>query len=245
MTSGGKTLSGRHVVIVGGGSGMGRATATLAASHGAKVTIASRSKEKLETVAAEIDGNVSAKPVDMTDESALRAWAESLGTVDHLVISASSAAHGKYEDLPTDDLRGMIEAKFVGPYVTAREVLPLIREKGSITLFSGVLSRRSSAGAVGLGAVNAAVEALTRGLALELAGRVRVNCISPGMVDSDVYSKMSEDARSAMYARVGGALPVGRVGIVEEIAQAVLLTMTNDFMTGTTLDIDGGHMVKA
>lgn len=235
-------LSGKHVVIVGGGSGMGRATAELAVSLGARVTIASRNADKLAVAAAGIGADVA--PVDMTDEARVKTWAAGLGPVDHLVISASSAAHGAFADLPTADLRAMFEAKFTGPYVTAREVLPYLAESGSITLFSGVLSRRPSAGATGLGAVNAAVEALARGLAVELAGQARVNCISPGMVATEAYAAIPEADREGMYAQVGAGLPVGRVGASEEIAQAVIMAMANGFLTGAVLDVDGGHLVK-
>ncbi|WP_170336193.1 SDR family oxidoreductase [Ruegeria arenilitoris] len=238
-------LAGKHVVVVGGGSGMGKATAQMAVGMGAQVTIASRNVAKLSAVASEIGGNVTTSPVDMTDEPGIRVWATSLGTVDHLVISASSAAHGAFADLPTTDLRAMFDAKFTGPYVTAREVLPYLAEGASITLFSGVLSRRPSAGATGLGAVNAAVEALAKGLAQELAGRARVNCISPGMVATKAYADMSEADRAGMYAQVGKALPVGRVGKAEEIAQTAVMAMTNGFLTGAILDVDGGHMVRA
>lgn len=238
-------LNGKHIVIVGGGSGMGRATAALAASLGARVTLASRDEAKLKRVAESIGHEVAIAPVDMTDETQVKAWAATLGPVDHLVISASSAAHGAFADLPTADLRAMFDAKFTGPYVTAREVLPYLNDGASITLFSGVLSRRPSVGATGLGAVNAAVEALARGLALELAGKARVNCISPGMVATEAYAGMPPADRDGMYAQVGGALPVGRVGAADEIAQAVIMAMHNGFLTGAVLDVDGGHLIKA
>ncbi|MBO9406840.1 SDR family oxidoreductase [Shimia sp. R9_1] len=241
----GSDLKDKHVVIVGGGSGMGKATAELAAYFGARVTIASRDADKLTKVAAAIEGEVVVAPVDTTDEAAVKAWAAGLGAVDHLVISASSAAHGAYADLPTGELRAMFEAKFIGPYVTAREVLLHLNPSASITLFSGVLSRRPSAGATGLAAVNAAVETLTKGLAQELAGQARVNCISPGMVATATYAAMPEAARTEMYAQVGDALPVGRVGEAAEIAQAVIFAMTNPFLTGSVIDVDGGHLVRA
>lgn len=246
MSSGHNTaLAGKHVVIVGGSSGMGKATAKQALTMGATVTIASRSTEKLNAATAELGAAVKVSPLDMTDESGVKAWAENLGQVDHLVISASSAAHGAFADLPTGDLRAMLEAKFTGPYVTAREVLPFLKDDASITFFSGVLSRRPSVGATGLGAVNAAVEALAKGLAQELAGKVRVNCISPGMVATEAYAAMPQEAREGMYAQVGGGLPVGRVGTAGEIAQAAIMAMTNGFLTGAVLDVDGGHLIKA
>ncbi|MDP5218019.1 SDR family oxidoreductase [Ruegeria sp. 2205SS24-7] len=237
-------LKGKHLVIVGGSSGMGKATAKMAAALGAKVTIASRNPAKLQAAADEIGGGVKAAPVDTTQEADVKSWVGGLGPVDHLVITASSAAHGAFMDLPTDDLRDMVEAKFLGPYVAAREVLPVLSNGGSITLFSGVLSRRPSAGATGLGAVNAAVEALAKGLALELSGRARVNCISPGMVATEAYAAMPDAAREDMYAQVGGRLPVGRVGEAQDVAQAVIMAMTNEFLTGTVLDVDGGHLVR-
>ena len=238
------TLEGKHVVIVGGSSGMGKATAKMAVALGATVTIASRNAGRLKAAAIEIGGEVKATPLDMTDEVGVKAWAAGLGKVDHLVISASSVAHGAYVDLPTQDLREMIEAKFIGPYITARETLPYLTEGGSICFFSGVLSRRPSSGTTGLAAVNAAIETLAKGLAQELAGKVRVNCISPGMVDTDAYAGMPKEARSAMFEQVSDTLPVGRVGDASEIAKAVILAMTNGFMTGTVLDVDGGHLVR-
>jgi NAD(P)-dependent dehydrogenase (short-subunit alcohol dehydrogenase family) len=238
-------LAGKHIVVVGGSSGIGKATAKMAVNLGANITIASRNADKLNAAAAEIGGAVQIAPLDMTDEGGVKAWAKGLGRVDHLVISASSAAHGAFSELPTGDLRGMFEAKFTGPYVTAREVLPSLTEGGSIAFFSGVLSRRPSAGATGLGAVNASVEALTKGLALELAGRARVNCISPGMVATEAYEGMPQEARDAMYAEVASRLPVGHIGQAEDIAQAVIMAMTNRYLTGAVLDVDGGHLVRA
>lgn len=237
-------LKGKHIVIVGGSSGMGKATANMAVALGAKVTIASRNPAKLQAAADEIGGGVKVAPVDTTEEAGVTSWVGGLGPVDHLVITASSAAHGAFADLPTDDLRAMVEAKFIGPYVAAREVVPVLAKGGSITLFSGVLSRRPSAGATGLGAVNAAVEALAKGLALELSGRARVNCISPGMVATEAYAAMPDEMREEMYAQVGGRLPVGRVGEAQDVAQAVIMVMTNEFLTGAVLDVDGGHLVR-
>lgn len=238
-----QNIKGKHIVIVGGSSGMGKASAHLLAKLGAKVTIASRNIAKLEAAVQGTDIELSV--LDTTNEENVKKWAKSLGQVDHLVISASSVAHGTFSDFATDDLRSMFEAKFVGPYVTAREVLPFLDPNASITFFSGVLSRRSSVGATALGAVNAAVEAITKGLALELSGRARVNCISPGMVDTEAYAQMPKADRLEMLNRVGQSLPVGRVGHANEIALAVASVISNDFITGTVIDVDGGHLVRS
>ncbi|MEO0360950.1 MAG: SDR family oxidoreductase [Pseudomonadota bacterium] len=234
-------LKEKHVVVVGGGSGIGRAVATAAREAGARVTISSRDRAKLDRAAAEIGAAVA--PVDMTDADAVAAWAEGLGPIDHLIVSASSAARGPFAELDISAVKAMFDAKFFGPYAVAKAALPKMREGGSITFFSGVLSRRPGTGASGLAAVNAAVEGLSRALAKELGPKLRVNTISPGLTRSDAYAAMPEDARAKMYADVGAALPVGRVGEVEDVAAATLALATNGFVTGVVFDVDGGHMV--
>ncbi|MEM8752504.1 MAG: SDR family oxidoreductase, partial [Pseudomonadota bacterium] len=172
-------LKEKHVVVVGGGSGIGRAIAKAAREAGAHVTISSRGRAKLDAAAAEIGAAVA--PVDMTDDASVAAWAEGLGPVDHLVVSASSVARGAFADLDVAAARAMFDAKFFGPYAVAKAALLKMREGGSITFFSGALSRRPGAGASGLAAVNAAVEGLSRALAKELGPKLRVNTISPGL----------------------------------------------------------------
>jgi NAD(P)-dependent dehydrogenase (short-subunit alcohol dehydrogenase family) len=237
-------LDGKNILVVGGASGIGRATADLAAQLGASVILASRTEAKLAKAAEEIGRAATYSVMDMTDEMSVRSWAKALPDIDYLVISASSAVHGPFATSETAPLRGMFDAKFFGPYVTVREVLPKLRDGGAVALFSGVLSRRPGENCAGLGAVNGAVEALTRGLALELGPRLRVNCISPGMVRTEAYASVPDAAREAMYASTGASLPVGRVGEPEEIAGAVIASLTNGYLTGQILDVDGGHMIR-
>ena len=237
-------LARQQLLVVGGGSGIGKAVARAAAAAGARVHIASRDLAKLEAAAAEIGAGADCSAIDMTDEAAVETWAAALPPIDHLVISASSAAHGRFAEVGTDAIRKMFDAKFFGPYVVAREVLPKIADGGSITFFSGVLSRRPGENCSGLGAVNGAVESLAIALALELGPQIRVNCCSPGMVRSDAYAAIPAEAREEMYRSTGESLPLGRVGSTDEIAQAVLFMMTNGYLTGQVIDIDGGHMIR-
>jgi NAD(P)-dependent dehydrogenase (short-subunit alcohol dehydrogenase family) len=236
-------FEGKRVAVVGGGSGTGRAVAEMALAQGADVFISSRDTAKLKRVSENKVG-MTVLPLDMTHETSRAAWADQLGPIDHLVISASRAAHGTFSDLEEDALRAMFDAKFFGPYLTAKAALPHLRDGGSITFFSGVLSRRPGMNCSGLGAVNGAVESLTYGLALELGPRFRVNCVSPGMIRSDAYAAVPEAAREEMYAATGESLPLGRVGTVDEAAQAVLFLMANTFTSGHVLDVDGGHMIR-
>ncbi|WP_422023331.1 SDR family oxidoreductase [Roseibium sp.] len=237
------SFEGKRVAVVGGGSGIGRSVAESALKQGADVTISSRDAAKLENVAESRTG-MTVLPLDMTDATSRAAWADRLGPIDHLVISASSAAHGAFSDLEEDPLRSMFDAKLFGPYMTAKAALPHLRDGGSITFFSGVLSRRPGMNCSGLGAVNGAVESLTYGLALELGPRLRVNCVSPGMIRSDAYAAVPETAREEMYAATGESLPLRRVGTVDEAAEAALFLMANTFTTGHVLDVDGGHMIR-
>ncbi|MEM9239017.1 MAG: SDR family oxidoreductase [Pseudomonadota bacterium] len=236
-------IKGQTVVVVGGGSGIGKAIAAQSIAAGADVIISSRNAAKLEATVKQF-GAGSALPLDMTDAVSVASWADALPQMDHLVISASSAAHGRFSDLPEDDLRGMFDAKFFGPYATAKAALNKINKKGSITLFSGVLSRRPGLNCSGLGAVNGAIEALTKGLALELGPDLRVNCLSPGMVRSEAYAGMDSNDRERMYETTGESLPVGRVGSVQEAAEAAMFLMENAYTTGIVLDVDGGHMIR-
>jgi NAD(P)-dependent dehydrogenase (short-subunit alcohol dehydrogenase family) len=239
----------QQVVIVGGGSGLGRATAEAALRLGASVTILSRNEAKLAAAAkamADHAGRIFHRALDMTDEAQVAAWAGGLAdaSLHHLVVTASQASHGPFATVPPEQARRLYDSKFLGPYRVAQACLPKLMAGGSITFFSGVLSRRPGLNCSALGAVNAAVEGLTRALALELGPRLRVNCCSPGMVRTEAYDKQPADKREAMFKSTGDSLPVGRVGYPQEVADAVLFMMTNSYLTGQVIDVDGGHTIR-
>lgn len=236
-------FQGKTIAVVGGGSGIGKSVAQAVLANRGRVVLSSRNTDKFYAAAKAIGGG-EVLPVDMADEGSVAQWAADLPLIDHLVISASSAAHGAFKEMPTSDLRRMFDAKFFGPYTTAKAAIAKLQDGGSITFFSGVLSRRPGLNCAGLGAVNGAVEALARGLALELGPKLRVNCLSPGMVKSEAYGGMAPEARALMYQATGESLPVGRVGTVDEAAEAALFLMSNTYTTGVVLDVDGGHMIR-
>lgn len=234
----------RRAVFVGGSSGIGFATARRLAAEGWEAVLASRSAEKL-AGAAERLGGAETHRLDMTDAGSVAAFAEALqdGSVDALLITASGVVRGPFESLSPEAVHGMFASKFLGPFRVAQALLPKLRDGGSITFCSGVLSRRGGANVAALGAVNAAVEGLTKNLAKELGPRLRVNCLSPGMTRTEAYGGMPEADREAMFERVAAGLPAGRVAEPDDVAAAAALLMTNPFMTGHVLDVDGGHMV--
>lgn len=232
-------LTNQKVIVVGGTSGMGLAIARLAISHGASVTVASRSPDKVASVVTEL--GATGKILDTTDEVSVREFFTSVGLVDHLIVTGSSVRTGTLKDAPMADGEFTFRSKFFGPYLCAKYAQ--MKPTGSITLFSGILSRRPGHNDVVLAGVNAAVEAMGRALARDLAP-VRVNTISPGMTrGTGAYLSMIETDREGMYTSIASQLPVGRVGTAEDIAAATLMLMTNGFITGVTLDVDGGGVL--
>jgi len=235
-------LQGKRVVVVGGSSGMGEATAKLLAEKGASVTIASRSKEKLRAAAESIGHSVVTRELDMTDETQVQAFFEMTGPIDHLVITASDAVMGKFLEVPLTQARRFFDSKFWGQYMTARAAAPKIAPGGSITFFGGAASRRATPGLSCGSAINAAIEALGNTLAVELAP-IRVNTISPGLILTPVWdSLMDPQTKEAVLTESAKKLPLRRIGTSEEIAHAVLFLLENTYMTGSVLFVDGGYL---
>jgi NAD(P)-dependent dehydrogenase (short-subunit alcohol dehydrogenase family) len=225
-------------VVVGRGSGIARAVTLLARSEGARVVVAGRDKVAL--AAAYDDPDISAESVDITDDASIAALADRVGTVDHVVSTASARARGNLADLKRDDLRMSFDTKVIGPTLLAKYLAPQMKPGGSFVLFSGVHAFKAKVGYLGVGITNGAVDFLTRSLALEL-GPIRVNAISPGVIDTGAWDSMGEDGKREYFADISAVNPARRIGTVEDIAGAVLFAMTNTFLTGMTIKVDGGE----
>lgn len=234
------SVQGKKVVIIGGTSGIGLATAKAAIAAGAEVVIASRSAQKLATAKADIGGKIDAQTIDLMAESSIHDFFQNMGQIDHLVISAGSVKTGPIRELAFNDAVDSMTSKFWGPYLAAKYAQ--VNPDTSITLFSGILSRRPSPGFAALASINAAVEGLGRALALELAP-VRVNVISPGLAEAPVYEGMPPAQRQAYFESMAKQLPVKRIGTPEDIAATVLHLMQNGYTTGTVVDVDGGSLL--
>ena len=230
------TLSGQRVVVVGGTSGMGLATVRAAAAQGAEVFAAGR-----RPVAGRepIDGALQAE-VDVTDETSVRALFEGVGTLDHLFVSASPGAPGPFLEQDLAAARTFIDGKLLGSWTCARYAAPRMRAGGSITFVTGVAVIRPPGNAAMVTAAFAAIEALSRALALEL-GPLRVNTIRPGYTDSEMWSGLSDSERDDLRRRVAEALPAGRMGTPEDIAHAAMFLMTSRQTTGAVLEVSGGE----
>ncbi|KUY88720.1 short-chain dehydrogenase [Burkholderia cepacia] len=233
-------LDDQRVLVVGGSSGIGEATARAFAEAGATVTIASRDAAKLAASKDRIGYGVSTGVIDITDDASVRAFLDSAGEFDHVVVTAAQTATGPVRGLALDDAYAAMDSKFWGAYRIARAVR--IRQGGSLTFVSGFLSVRPSKNSVLQGAINAALESLARGLALELAP-VRVNTVSPGLIATPLWSKIDAEARDRMYEGAAARLPAGRVGQPEDVANAVLYLASTPYATGSTVLVDGGGAI--
>jgi NAD(P)-dependent dehydrogenase (short-subunit alcohol dehydrogenase family) len=228
-------LAGQKVVVVGGSSGIGLATAELAKHEGADVIIASHNAERLNAAAEKL--GVKAIVADVTSDESIASLFRESGPVDHVVVTAAQLRTGPFKTVAMEDVRSTLEGKFWGAWRVARSAE--IRPRGSLTLVTGFLSLRARPNSAIVGAANGALESLARSLALELAP-VRVNAVSPGIIDTPIRAAMPEAARLEMLARTAAALPVGRVGVGEDIARQILAFMTIGFMTGSIVYLDGG-----
>jgi NAD(P)-dependent dehydrogenase (short-subunit alcohol dehydrogenase family) len=234
----GSALRDKTVLAVGRGSGIARAVTLLARSAGARVVVAGRDKTKLAD--AYEDPGISAEVVDITDDTSIAALADRFGPVDHVVSTASARARGKLADLQRENLRLSFDTKVIGPTMLAKHFAAHINPGGSFVLFSGVHAFKLNVGYLGVGITNGAVDFLTRWLAVELAP-IRVNAISPGVIDTGAWDSLGAEGKRDYFEHISSRNPARRIGTPDDIAAAVLFAMTNTFLTGMTLRIDGGE----
>ncbi len=238
------SLKNKRVVIIGGSSGIGLATAKMAAAEGAKVIIAGRTESKLKAAMAEIGNDVDTYTVDLTEEASIKALFEQVGSFDHLVITGPAPQFGHFLELNIEQVHQEFEGKFWGQYRAAWYGAKSISQSGSIVFMSGAYSARPVPGASSLAAVQAGIEGLARGLAIDLSP-VRVNVISPGLTDTPIIqSAFADDARLKLYEEQANMLPAKRIGTPEDIAQSILYLLSNRYVTGSTLFPDGGYTMR-
>ncbi|WP_292224328.1 SDR family oxidoreductase [Mesorhizobium sp.] len=224
-------LLNQRVVIVGGTSGMGMGAARAASQAGAEVIALGRRPSAKLSAEQSAHGSITFQSLDMTDDAAVEQAFETLGALDHLLITATPPSPGGTFLFQTmADAQAVLSGKFLGSWSCARHAAPKMRKGGSITFTTGGLVTRPRMGASMMMVAFAALEALTRALALEL-GPIRVNTIRPGVIDSEMWAGMPQTKREAFFALVRERFPAGRVGKVDDIGKAALFLMTNDFVT--------------
>lgn len=236
-------LQHKKIVIVGGTSGIGFATARAALAQGAEVLVSSSKREKVETAVAALGAGADGVVADVNNAESMERLFNEAGHVDHLVYTAGeSLLFGNLDGLEMSAVRDAFDVRVFGAIAAIKAALPHIRQGGSIVLTSGIASARAPKGLTIGASICSAMEGLTRALAVEVAP-LRVNIVSPGFVRTPLWSNMPENDREAMYQHAGSTLLVGRVGEADEIAQAYLYLMNNTFVTGQTVVIDGGGVL--
>ncbi|WP_052469208.1 SDR family oxidoreductase [Pseudomonas massiliensis] len=232
-------LEGKTIVIFGGTSGIGLAAAIQAKQAGGQVIVVGYEAARAEQVAAE-QGFAGWRAADITKGESVHAALQDLERVDHLVLLAGTFVAGKTLEADLAYLQRAFEERVWGAIHALRALGNRISNKGSVTLISGALADRPNAfGTSVLAAASAAMEALARGLALELAP-IRVNALSPGPTNTPILAKTLGQDRDGYVAALEQKLPLHRLGRPEEVGAGVVFLMSNGFMNGATLNVDGG-----
>jgi 2-keto-3-deoxy-L-fuconate dehydrogenase len=239
-------LTGKRALITGGASGIGEATARLFAGAGAEVVIADVDEERAVDVAASLPG-ARALHVDLTSEASVQAAFAQLDRLDVLVNNAGIGLVGSIEETAAEDFDRLMAVNVRGVYLATRAAVPLLRAAGG-----NVVNIGSVAGLVAVKrrfaycATKGAVVAMTRQLAIEYAGEIRVNCICPGTVDTpfvEAYlEKYHKHEKEEVRRQLDARQPVGRLGRPDEIAALALYLASGQagFVTGSIMTIDGG-----
>jgi NAD(P)-dependent dehydrogenase (short-subunit alcohol dehydrogenase family) len=233
------TLNGKRIVVLGGSSGIGLATAQAAAREGASVVIASSNPARVNEAVSQVP-DAEGHAVDLTDPAAVEAVFARIGAFDHLVFTAGESL--LLNPLASTDLataRRFFDLRYWGAWLAAKYGSPNIRPGGSIVFTSGLAGQRPAAGWALGSSICSAMEGLTRALAVELAP-LRVNIVCPGVVKTPLWGNMAEADRAALYRQMGDKLLVGHAGEPEEIAEAYLYLMRQTYGTGQVIVVDGG-----
>jgi NAD(P)-dependent dehydrogenase (short-subunit alcohol dehydrogenase family) len=232
-------IAGKKALVFGGTSGIGLAASQQLKALGAEVIAISRNPDRAGDAAA----GITLKQCDVLDAQALQALFAECAPFDILISAATGGgrAIGPFLQMEMDGYRASFD-KLWGYTNVVRYGTPHLPENGAIVLVSGSPARKTRPGQIALGSVGGAVEAFVRGVANELAPR-RINVVSPGIIDTPL-SPLQGAERDAYYKKVTGGNAIPRAGTADEAAQAIIFLVQNDFVTGTTVDVDGGWLIS-
>jgi NAD(P)-dependent dehydrogenase (short-subunit alcohol dehydrogenase family) len=235
-------LLGQTVVVIGGSAGIGLETARLARAAGADVILTARDPERLRGVGEEL-GVARTVAFDATDFARLRRFFDELPVpIDHVLVTGPGPYYAPLAELDLAKARHDVEAHLLLPIEIARNAVGKVRPGGTLLFMGGTGGRRTAKGLTLIGALTAALPALTKNLALELAP-IRVNLIAAGFVDTPLSAAILGDQLDERREQLRSTLPVGRVIGPADIAALAVHLMTNTAVTGATFDIDGGQQL--
>lgn len=234
-------MSRQTVMVIGGASGIGFEVARQTSARGDRVVIVGRDQVRLAAAVERLSGEVQALVLDAHDGIALKRFFSDLEAVDHLVSMVGDSMAGGFMTTEEETMRHVLHSKFWTNWMIGRLVAPKLRKGGSITFTSGTGGRPQDASATCV--ANLGINTLVRGLAAELAPRVRVNAVAPTFMETPFWKHMPADALEATKTAMTEAVPLKRLGTVEEVASAYVYLMGNGFITGHVLAVDGGVML--
>jgi NAD(P)-dependent dehydrogenase (short-subunit alcohol dehydrogenase family) len=236
-------LKGKRVVLLGGTSGVGLATAIEAANEGAKVVVVSSSQKRVDNALAVLPKDNEGYACNLTDEEQVKELFKKIGEFDHLVFTAGETLQlSELSTAKIDKGREFFNLRYWGALMAAKYGSQYIHKDGSIVLTTGTVGLRPWKGWTVAASITGAVDALTRALAVELAP-VRVNAVCPGVVKTELWGNMPEADREALFTDIGSKLLTGRVGEAEEVAEAYLYLMRGKYTTGQVIVVDGGSVL--
>jgi NAD(P)-dependent dehydrogenase (short-subunit alcohol dehydrogenase family) len=234
------SLKDKTVLVIGRGSGIARAIVMIVSEAGGRVIVAGRSPENL---AESYRGIIGVEHIDVTAEPAVAALAARIAPLDHVVCTASARARGGYADLTASLVNASFGTKVTGPLLLAKHFARHLPPDGSFLFMSGATALKPAPGLLAVAATNAAVDAITAGLAVELAP-IRVNAIAPGTIDTGAYDALGDERKAALFQARSAANPARRIGTADDIAAIALAILTSGFLTGASIPVDGGeHLV--
>ena len=235
--------SASRVVIVGGTSGIGLAVAQAAAATGAQVVVGSRSEESVKQALAVLPENATGHRVDVTDQASLVTFFNQLGTFDHLAYTAGDElVRGLISEYDPEQAHRFFDVRLFRALDTVRLALPHISPAGSITLTAGAAALHGGAGKLLGSTIGGAVITAARSLAAELAP-IRVNVVAPGIVRTPLWSGLPEPARLGLFEMASKGTLLGRVAEPEDVGQAFVALMAQDYLTGNLTVVDGGSVL--
>ncbi|MEK8129641.1 SDR family oxidoreductase [Paenibacillus filicis] len=238
-----RTWEDKRILLLGGTSGVGFATAEAASRGGASVVVVSSRQDRVDAAISRLPRGTEGYAVDLSDEEQVRAFFKRIGEFDHLVFTAGeSLSFDTIGEIELAAARQLFDLRYWGAYMAAKYGSGNIRQGGSITLTSGTAGIRPSAGSTVPASICGAVEVLTRALAVELAP-IRVNVVCLGLIRTELWDNLPEEGRNALYENHGLRLPAGRVGEPEDAAEAFLYLMREQYSTGQRIVVDGGSIL--
>jgi NAD(P)-dependent dehydrogenase (short-subunit alcohol dehydrogenase family) len=236
-----QTLLGQTLVVIGGSAGIGFETARLARAEGAEVIITARNPDRLHAAGLELRASIAA--FDATNFDRLKRFFNELPTpIDHVLVTGPGPYYAPFMEFDIDELRRDVDAHLLLPLEIARNAVGKVRPGGTLIFMGGTGGRRTAPGFYFISALTAALPAMTRNLALELAP-VRVNLIAAGFVDTPLSATLLGDQLDARREQLRSALPIGRVVGPGDVAALAIHLMINTALTGATFDIDGGQQL--